>query len=298
MRRNENESGELGEIYTVRFGSDARGGRKSCLSVFPRQPLFAATHSSAQQKLFLLTRSLALATFVAAFALLAPSTAALKLGPYIAPGATDNRGPCPGFNTMANHGVFPRDGSAIPRKRIVQAFRKFYSFSPTVTKALINGAFSAGVGDRKAGTIDLVQLRAHNKLEHDVSLVSDDYYLGNNYLVNKTLFNQMLDFSSTKKYITLREIGRFRKHRFYGSHKNNPQLSYNTKQEAVAFSEAAALAGVFGGRLRFYAVPINYLKSFLRDHRYPKGFKPPLVPLSFPELLAVAARIKVAAFFA
>ncbi|CAI5468413.1 unnamed protein product [Closterium sp. Yama58-4] len=252
-----------------------------------------------RQERLVLTRSLALTTFIGAFALLVPSTAAaLKLGPYIPPGATDNRGPCPGFNTMANHGVFPRDGSAIPRKRIVNAFRKFYSFSPTVTNALINGAFSAGVGDRAAGTIDLVQLRAHNKLEHDVSLVSDDAYLGNNYLVNKTLFNQMLSFSSTKKYITLREIGRFRKHRFYGSHKNNPQLSYDTNREAVAFSEAAALAGVFGGRLRFYAVPISYLKSFLRDHRYPKGFRPPLVPLSFPELLAVAARIKVAAFFA
>ncbi|CAI5467361.1 unnamed protein product [Closterium sp. Yama58-4] len=246
-----------------------------------------------------LTCSLALATLIASFALLVPSTAAtLKLGPYIAPGATDNRGPCPAFNTMANHGVFPRDGSAIPRKRIVHAFRKFYSFSPTVTNALIKGAFSKGVGDPKAGTIDLVQLRAHNKIEHDVSLVRDDAYLGNNYLVNDTLFNQMLKFSSTKKYMTLREIGRFRKHRFYASHKNNPQLNYDTNFEAVAFGEAAALAGVFGGRLRFYAVPVDYLKSFLRDQRYPKNFRPPLVPLSFPELLAVAARIKVAAFFA
>lgn len=25
--------------------------------------------------------------------------------PYIAPGATDLRGPCPGLNTLANHGV-------------------------------------------------------------------------------------------------------------------------------------------------------------------------------------------------
>ncbi|CAI5528983.1 unnamed protein product [Closterium sp. Naga37s-1] len=206
---------------------------------------FSRKSRPSRQERLVLTCSLALATLIAAFALLVPSAAAaLKLGPYIAPGATDNRGPCPAFNTMANHGVFPRDGSAIKRKRIVNAFRKFYSFSPTVTNALINGAMSKGVGDKKAGTIDLVQLRAHNKIEHDVSLVRDDAYL------------------------------------------------------AVAFGEAAALAGVFGGRLRFYAVPIDYLKSFLRDQRYPKGFKPPLIPLSFPELLAVAARIKVAAFFA
>ena len=30
--------------------------------------------------------------------------------PYMAPKATDSRGPCPGLNTLANHGYLPRDG--------------------------------------------------------------------------------------------------------------------------------------------------------------------------------------------
>ncbi|CAI5482639.1 unnamed protein product [Closterium sp. Yama58-4] len=257
---------------------------------------------SSRRTPFLITpcHSFALAKFMAALtALLAPSTTALKLGPYVPPpDPTTTRGPCPGFNTMANHGVFPRDGSAIPRSLIVDAFSKFYSFSPAMSNAILDSAFAKGVGDPAAQTIDLVQLRAHNKIEHDVSLVRDDSYLGNNYLVNVTLFNEMLSFSATKKFITLGEIGRFRKHRFDFCKKNNPELSYDTNRQNVALSEAAALAGVFGGSVRAYSVPISYLKSFLRDERYPKGFKPPVVPLSFPELLAVSAHIKVAASLA
>ncbi|GJP35474.1 hypothetical protein CLOM_g19991 [Closterium sp. NIES-68] len=251
---------------------------------------------SARLEPLILPFSLVLITLLGTLALLAPSASAtLKLGPYIPPGATDNRGPCPGFNTMANHGVFPRDGSAIPRKRIVNAFRKFYSFSPSLTNTILNSAFAQGVGDKAAQTIDLVQLRAHNKIEHDVSLVRDDFYLGNNYLVNETLFNQMLSFSATKKFLTMRELGRFRKHRWWSSHVLNPELSFDTNRQAVAFSEAAALAGVFGGRLRLYAVPVEYLKAFMRDQRYPGNFRPPVIPLTFPELIFVAGRIKLAA---
>ena len=43
------------------------------------------------------------------------------------------------------------------------------------------------MGDPLKRTIDLMQLRAHNKIEHDASLVRDDFALGNNYLVNSTL---------------------------------------------------------------------------------------------------------------
>ncbi|CAI7791322.1 unnamed protein product [Closterium sp. NIES-54] len=210
-----------------------------------------------RQTHFLITpcRSFALTKFIAALAaLLAPSTTALKLGAYVPPpDPTTSRGPCPGFNTMANHGVFPRDGSAIPRDRIVAAFSKFYSFSPAMSNAILDSAFAKGVGNPAAQTIDLVQLRAHNKIEHDVSLVRDDSFLGNNYLVNVTLFNEMLSFSATKKFITLGEIGRFRKHRFESCKKNDPELSFDTNRQDVALSEAAALAGVFGGRVRAYA---------------------------------------------
>ncbi|CAI5488630.1 unnamed protein product [Closterium sp. Naga37s-1] len=149
---------------------------------------YSHKNRSSRRTPFLITPcgSFALAKFIAALAaLLAPSTtAALKLGAYVPPAdPTTTRGPCPGFNTMANHGVFPRDGSTIPRSLIVAAFSKFYSFSPTMSNAILDSAFAKGVGDPAAQTIDLVQLRAHNKIEHDVSLVRDDSYFGNNYLV-------------------------------------------------------------------------------------------------------------------
>eukprot|EP00475_Leptophrys_vorax_P004707 TRINITY_DN1279_c0_g1_i1.p1 TRINITY_DN1279_c0_g1~~TRINITY_DN1279_c0_g1_i1.p1 ORF type:complete len:243 (+),score=2.17 TRINITY_DN1279_c0_g1_i1:256-984(+) len=212
------------------------------------------------------------------------------MGPYIAPSLTDNRGPCPAFNTMANHGVFPRDGSAIHRDKIVEAFQKYYSFAPGATKFILNGAFSSGVGDPKAGTIDLVQLRAHNKVEHDASLVRDDFALGNNYLVNVTKFNEMLSYSNGK-FLTLRQLGRFHKARQQASIKNNPTF---TNRESVALSEAAALAGVFGQKKRGFAIPVRWLKSFMRDQRYPDDFRKPLLPLVLPDFIALSLRLKAA----
>ncbi|KAJ3740778.1 Chloroperoxidase [Lentinula detonsa] len=35
-----------------------------------------------------------------------------------APSPTDSRGPCPGLNTLANHGFLPRNGSNIIRETV------------------------------------------------------------------------------------------------------------------------------------------------------------------------------------
>lgn len=213
------------------------------------------------------------------------------LGPYVAPTANDNRSPCPAFNTMANHGVFPRDGSKIQRSKIVDAFKKYFAFAPALTDFIIDNAFASGVGDKQAGTIDLVQLRAHNKIEHDASLTRDDAFFGDHWTVNQTLVKQMVSFSNGK-FLTLRQLGRYRKFRKQASVDNNPQFKNN---ELIALSEAAALAAVFGGRRRAYTVPVRWLTSFLRDEKYPSDFKRPLLLLRLPKVVALMGRLRLAA---
>ena len=41
--------------------------------------------------------------------------------PWRAPGPGDQRGPCPGLNTLANHGWLPRNGVVSPRDLIIAA---------------------------------------------------------------------------------------------------------------------------------------------------------------------------------
>lgn len=42
-----------------------------------------------------------------------PDNLADRLGKYQAPGPSDSRGPCPGLNTLANHGLINRNGKNI-----------------------------------------------------------------------------------------------------------------------------------------------------------------------------------------
>ncbi|TFK18470.1 Cloroperoxidase [Coprinopsis marcescibilis] len=45
--------------------------------------------------------------------------------PWRAPRAGDQRGPCPGLNTLANHGYLPRDGVASPAQTIAASMAGF-----------------------------------------------------------------------------------------------------------------------------------------------------------------------------
>lgn len=82
-------------------------------------------------------------------------------GEYIAPSLTDKRGPCPGFNTMANHGYLPRDGRNVDDASIIGAFVKHYDLTESLAKDLLDGAFNAGIGDSQNRTLSLDQLSQH-----------------------------------------------------------------------------------------------------------------------------------------
>ena len=222
------------------------------------------------------------------------AASSLTLGAYAPPGPSDARGPCPAFNIMANHGVFPRDGSAISRKLIVHAFSQFYGVRKVLVEALVLGAYASGVGNRSSDTIDLVQLRAHGKIEHDVSLVRDDAAEGNNYLVNSTLFDQLVAHSSDGQSITVEDMGRFRRDRYAFSKATNPQLTFGVKEESLAFAEAAVLLAV-NGKLPGAATPIARLRQFLLEQRYPDDLKPKMPKIGTPVVAVVMARMKAAA---
>lgn len=63
--------------------------------------------------------------------------------PYIAPGPNDLRGPCPGLNTLANHGYLPRGGVATPQQ-IVTAVQTGFNLGNDVATILAFGAFLVG----------------------------------------------------------------------------------------------------------------------------------------------------------
>ena len=52
-----------------------------------------------------------------------------RLGQYMPPLTTDSRGPCPGLNTLANHGLINRNGKDIVSDDIVTAFAQGFGIA-------------------------------------------------------------------------------------------------------------------------------------------------------------------------
>lgn len=79
------------------------------------------------------------------------------------------RGPCPGLNTLANHGLLPRSGKNITLTDLVSGMRQGVSQDETISVPLFGLAATTNPsGDYT--TFSLPDLGRHNILEHDASL--------------------------------------------------------------------------------------------------------------------------------
>lgn len=131
---------------------------------------------------------------------------------FIAPGANDIRGPCPGLNAAANHNFLARDG-VTTFNELVDAQQNLYNvgYDLSVLLALLGLTLTDGdlVTEKLSIGCDATSrtsvsptltgsepgLDGHNKFEADTSLTRDDYFLGDgdNFSFNGTLFGMMTE---------------------------------------------------------------------------------------------------------
>ncbi|KAJ7141976.1 Cloroperoxidase [Mycena filopes] len=117
--------------------------------------------------------------------------------PWIAPKATDLRSPCPGLNTLANHGYLPRDGRDISIPMMLSAAIEAFNVAPD---AILQAAkFGLLSGDAPT-TLDLDALSLHNLIEHDASLSRGDFALGDNLHFNETIFSTLANANAGVDY--------------------------------------------------------------------------------------------------
>ncbi|KAJ3720120.1 Chloroperoxidase [Lentinula raphanica] len=113
---------------------------------------------------------------------------------YEAPGPGDVRSPCPALNALANHGYLNRSGKDIPASELISSLTSVYHLSLPLAVALVSGGVIC-CGDFHKG-ISLDALAAHNKLEHDASLVHDNALPGAKFAptqVNFALLDELLE---------------------------------------------------------------------------------------------------------
>ncbi|EIM92463.1 APO9/CPO9 [Stereum hirsutum FP-91666 SS1] len=134
--------------------------------------------------------------------------------PFEWPSSTDQRGPCPGMNTLANHGYLPRNG-IVTAGEVISASAEVFNMGADLAAVLVGGAvalngdittltFSLGGADARTNSLGKLGgllgtetgLDGHGRVnEGDASATRCDFYLceGDNHNMQPEFFSQMLD---------------------------------------------------------------------------------------------------------
>ncbi|KAJ7044864.1 Peroxidase, family 2-domain-containing protein [Mycena alexandri] len=221
------------------------------------------------------------------------------VGDYVAPGPNDVRSPCPGLNSLSNHGYLPRDGRNIHATDIITAMNDYLGLSATFDflqtfGAGVRGAFvllpglSIGLESYDALT------NSHNKIEHDASFTRSDVFfdlvasgvdpksIDNNNIppmhnppVNTTLIDLLVSFSKDGKTLTVDDIADARHARLQSTVAFNPTAVLQSEQTGGLWREAGFVSLVLGDANG--TVRIDWLRDWFVNERLPieLGWKKP-----------------------
>ncbi|KAH6897767.1 Chloroperoxidase [Coprinopsis sp. MPI-PUGE-AT-0042] len=214
--------------------------------------------------------------------------------PFIAPKPTDLRGPCPGLNTLANHGYIPRNGIATPAQLIIGVQEGFNMENvvarfTTYVNHLIDGNLVTdliSIGDKTPKTgmqppppAPVAGMNHHGTFEGDASISRGDAYFGDNHSFNPELFEQFKNFSSIYGggFYNLTVASELRAHRYQQSIETNPEFRFMGLRHITAFAEASFPAVFFVDGRRTapgekFHLDMVTAERFLKEMHMPEDF--------------------------
>ncbi|KAK5163810.1 uncharacterized protein LTR77_010484 [Saxophila tyrrhenica] len=173
------------------------------------------------------------------------------------PTETDQRGPCPGLNALANHGYISRDG-IVSLLEVVPAINRVYGMSLDLALALgvmgvvwtgnsisLDPSFSIGGNDTAVsnalgnlqgvlGTPQGIDY-SHNFIEADSSPTRNDLYLtGNAWTMNMSRFQELYDSVPARQNFNFDVMAKWASKRFHDSVETNPYFYYGPFTGMVA----------------------------------------------------------------
>jgi len=189
---------------------------------------------------------------------------------YIKPKEGDSRCCCPGLNTLANHGLLPRDGKNIQFKIIPGVIHDVFNFAPSFCYFVPWYAAQFLQRDYNKDTMNLNDIDVHNCIEHDASILRHDTKFQTDQskpaldLIHSFLASATGDDGKT---VTLADSSKFMELRRAHSKAHNPQYTQNVDQKMFASGNASILFSFFGGN-------VDDLRIFLNEERLPEGWEP------------------------
>lgn len=162
---------------------------------------------------------------------------------FVAPGADDIRGPCPGLNAAANHNFLAHDGITTFNE-LVDAQQNLYNVGYDLATLLAALGLTLTDGDLVTEKLSIgcdatsrtswspaltgqePGLDGHNKFEADTSLTRDDFFLGDgdNFSFNGTLFQMMTE--TTGGLYNRDGLAKYRYQRYQQSLAENPNFYF------------------------------------------------------------------------
>ncbi|KAF5353616.1 hypothetical protein D9758_013767 [Tetrapyrgos nigripes] len=196
---------------------------------------------------------------------------------FQAPGPNDARGPCPGLNTLANHGYLPRDGKNITIPIVLQAVLDGFNVGPDVVTLAAKGALMAA---ETPDFFNLTEIALHETFEHDISLSREDFHVdpnNDNIHFNETVFTTLANSNPGVDYYNATSAGQVQKERQDIQNAVNTQLINNVKDFKIRTRESGLYLTVMGNVTAGVATkaPKNFVQILFREERLPiaEGWK-------------------------
>ncbi|TFL01755.1 Chloroperoxidase [Pterulicium gracile] len=230
--------------------------------------------------------------------------------PFIAPRPNDLRGPCPGLNTLANHGYLPRNGIATVAQ-LTQAsqegFNLGYDFARAVSSLAVltrgnpflNLVSIGGASPRLIpplpGAIDGTPggLSKHGRFEGDVSMTRRDAALGDPGALDIGMLDDFLSYVDRLgdgDVVTQSVLNEYRFHRFQDSLARNPKLVYQVGRHGFSYGEGGFILNLFADGITHNTTRRTF-DSFLRTERFPPSWNRRAAPFEFPDIINAAEAI-------
>ncbi|KAL0064328.1 hypothetical protein AAF712_008774 [Marasmius tenuissimus] len=198
--------------------------------------------------------------------------------PYMAPGPSDLRSPCPGLNAMANHGFLPRDGRNISIPMILNAADKAFNFERDIL--VVAGKLGLLTSPDSEDTMSLEDLKLHGVIEQDASFSREDVAIGDSLHFNETIFSTLANSNPGSDVYNTTSAGQVARIRLDDSLARNPNVT-NTVLQAQGRAGTSALYLVTMGGVTGVA-PKEFVQILFREERLPieEGWKKSAVPIS------------------
>ncbi|KAF9885065.1 hypothetical protein FE257_000796 [Aspergillus nanangensis] len=186
---------------------------------------------------------------------------------WIAPGDGDSRGPCPGLNTLANHGYLPRNGKGINLSKLADAMLAGFNIARSDAVILYSQAIRTSPNYPLASSFDLSDLGTHGILEHDISLSRSDAYFADPNPFNATVWAETASHFTTPM-ITVEQVAKARMGRLATSKATNPEHELSALADGFSWGECASFFEIMADGTTG-TVNKTFIEYWFRNERMP-----------------------------